>query len=96
MIKVQLPHGPIVEIDGSRQGKGVIIRCADEPALAKALANLVEMDTLPDSPDAEGHVANKIVEHQRDAQVIEASAEHYTSAKKTRRRKVPALATAQK
>lgn len=96
MIKVQFPQGPVVEIESSKPGKGIVIRCAQEPGLAKALANLVDVHTLPDSPDAEVHVANKIVEHQRDAQVIEASAEHYTASKTNQRRKVPVLAAAQK
>jgi len=89
MIKVQLPQGSIIEIDGSQEPKGIALRCPQQPALARILANLLDLEALPKDPDAELHVANKIIGHYRDARVIETSPEHYASRKPKTDRTAP-------
>ncbi|MEW6359457.1 MAG: hypothetical protein AB1696_24180 [Planctomycetota bacterium] len=81
MIKVQLPQGSIIEIDGSAKRRDVVLRCRQKPALARVLTDMLDLRSLPDGPEAELHVANKVIQYYKEAQVIEASPEHYAPIK---------------
>ena len=81
MLKLQLSKGSIIEIDSSEASKGTVLRCKREPALARMLSDLLDVNTLPASLDAELHIASKIMDCYKGAQVIETSREHYTSRK---------------
>jgi len=96
MIKVQLPQGSIIEIDGSEEPKDVVLRCQQAPALARVLTDMLDLRSLPEGPEAELHVANKVIQYYKEAQVIEASAEHYSAPKPRRKRKAVLARSSQK
>ena len=87
MIKVQLPQGSIIEIDSIERPEGVVIRCEQQPALANVLTDLLTLNTMPHSPDAELHIAGKIIGYYKDAEVIETSPAHYAPRKAKPERK---------
>ncbi|NOZ20523.1 MAG: hypothetical protein GXP25_05470 [Planctomycetes bacterium] len=48
---------------------------------------MLDLRALPDGTEAELHVANKVIQYYKEAQVIETSPEHYASSKSRQKRK---------